>query len=571
MKRRALFAASLSAIVLASCTRPFAAVDPGLLRSRPLERQLGPSISIEVDPRVELLSGVLLNSSWTRGHANRGGPASGYVGELKSLLGPERAGGAIRNVEALGRIGFDYDAPPALVLSTAEGLAMELPEGGYSAYLRKRGLGSANLGNLVSSLRAAAAASSFDGFWASHRPYYDGLLDRASAGLEADRVVEWLLSYYGAKGQYRFHYILAPALFPGGGYGITIDREEGGTRVRHVYQVVRDAEEAAPAGLAALALHEFGHSFVNPAIGDKVPAAARQGLEAIFAPVRRQMREQAYPNVGIFLNELVLRACTIRGQVLLGFLDEAGADAALAGEEANGFYPIRAVYSLLADYEAARAAGPGQGGTADQGGAAGAASGSPAYPDFASFGPVLLQRLSAQARELAAAAPRSPEPVMEFATGFEALAAAPGPAFALECGATNSGKGGLGKVFLDSRSPFEGKACLCLSGNADTTVWRCVKLPLAVKAGKVSISWAVRGKDIRQEGAQFDNAFVGLILTDREGRRRFQVRSYSGSFDWTRDSLDLELDPRSTASAEFCVFLSESGELGLDDLRIGRR
>jgi hypothetical protein len=556
MKKSAFLAAALSAAALASCTRAFPPVGPELLRSQPLARQLGPSTSIEIDPRVELLSGVLLNSSWTRGHAKRSGQASGYVVELKALLGPERAGGAIRNAEALGRLGFDYDAPPALVLSTTEGLAMRAPDGGYSAYLRKRGLGSANLGNLVSSFRTAAAASSFDGFWESHRPYYDALLDRASAGLEADKVVAWLLSYYGAKGRYRFHYVLAPALFPGGGYGITVDRDEDGVKVRHVYQVVRDAENVDSDGLTALALHEFGHGFVNPAVGDHVPPGARRGLEAIFAPVRPQMREQAYPSVEVFLNELVLRACTIRGQVLLGFLDEAGADAALAGEEAYGFYPIRAVYSLLADYEA---------GHANDG--AGAAT----YPDFASFAPVLLEKLSAQAKELVATAPRSPAPVLDFATGFEGLATAPGPAFALESGATNSGKGGLGKVFLDGRSPFEGSACLSLSGNVDTTVWRIVKLPLAVKAGRVSVSWAVRGSDLRQEGAQFDNAFVGLILTDKEGKRRFQVRTYSGSFDWTRDSLVLELDPRSIAAAEFCVFLSESGELSVDDLRIERR
>jgi len=564
MKKKLLLAAALSAAALASCTRSFPPVGPELLRSQPLARQLGPSTSIEIDPRVELLSGVLLNSSWTRGHAKRSGQASGYVVELKALLGPERAGGAIRNAEALGRLGFDYDAPPALVLSTTDGLAMCAPEGGYSAYLRKRGLGSANLGNLVSSLRTAAAASSFDGFWESHRPYYEGLLDRASAGLEADKVVAWLLSYYGAKGRYRFHYVLAPALFPGGGYGITVDRDEDGVKVRHVYQVVRDAESVDSGGLTALALHEFGHGFVNPAIGDQVPSGARRGLEAIFAPVRRQMREQAYPNVEVFLNELVLRACTIRGQVLLGFLDEAGADAALAGEETYGFYPIRAVYSLLADYEAGRTDGTAAGG-------AGPAAGAATYPDFASFAPILLEKLSAQAKELVATAPRSPEPVLDFATGFEGLAAAPGPAFALESGATNSGKGGLGKVFLDGRSPFEGSACLSLSGNVDTTVWRIVKLPLAVKAGRVSVSWAVRASDLRQEGAQFDNAFVGLILTDREGKRRFQVRSYSGSFDWTKDSLVLELDPRTTASAEFCIFLSESGELSVDDLRIERR
>lgn len=535
--------------LLSSCTVPAPPVRGDNLRSEPLVRELGRGISMEIDPRIELLSGVLLNSSWAEGPGAPEGRPSAYTRELKALLGPDSASMAIRNADALGKTGFAWDAPPHLVLATSGGLRLERPKEGYSAYLRERGHGSRNLDNYLSGLRAAASASAFDRFWLEHRDYYGSVLDKASAGLEAGKLADWLLAYYGAEGEYRFHYVLAPAMFPNGGYAATEDRREGGQRVRHVYQVVRMADRVSGKGLNALTLHEFGHAFVNPAIGDSIPPATRAGLETLFAPVASRMKDMAYSSVYIFLNELVLRACVIRGQVILGFATEDGADAALAREELQGFYPIREVYAELADYEAHRAG----------------------YGNFAAFGPVLLERLSARAGDLAAGRKAGPKPVTEFACGFEGLEKFPGPSFSLELGASNNGKGGLGRIFLDARAPYEGAASLGLSGSADTTMWRIVTLPLAIEKGKLSLSWAVRGTDLRREGEQYDNAYVGVIVTDKAGKKSFRVKPYRGSFGWLRDGLEIELDPAAMARADFCIFLSISGELSVDDIRIERK
>lgn len=546
-KRRLAIFCTLFAI-LSSCAVPAPPLRADRLRSEPLVRELGRDISIEIDPRIELLSGILLNSSWANGPGAPEGPPSAYVQELKNLLGPQTANRAIRNTDALEKKGFAWDAPPHLVLATTGGLRMERPKEGHSAYLRERGHGGLNLDAYLASLRAAASASSFDRFWLEHRNYYDAVLDRASAGLKAGKVADWLLAYYGADGEYRFHYILAPAMFPNGGYSATVDRTENGQRVRHVYQVVRKAEGIEGEGLQALALHEFGHAFVNPAIGDRIPPEASRGLETLFDPVKPRMKALAYTNLGTFLNELVLRACVVRGQVLLGFVDEEGADAELAREELQGFYPIREVYAELADYEADRTA----------------------YPDFAAFGPVLLERLSAKAEDLVAGHMAGPKPVMEMACGFEGLEKVPGPAFSLELGASNKGKGGMGRVFLDTRAPYEGAASLGFSGSADTTIWRIVKLPLAIEKGKLSLSWAARGTGLRLEGEQFDNAYVGLIVTDKAGKKNFIVRKYGGTFDWRRDGLEIELDPDAMSRVDFCIFLSISGELSVDDIKIQR-
>lgn len=72
-----------------------------------------------------------------------------------------------------------------------------------------------------------------------------------------------------------------------------------------IYQFIREegasqAEPEFPSGpsLESLALHEWGHSFVNPALA-KHAASVRQ-LEPLFRPVRKVMRQQAYGNVETF-------------------------------------------------------------------------------------------------------------------------------------------------------------------------------------------------------------------------------------------------------------------------------
>lgn len=381
-----------------------------------MARELAPGIVMEIDPRMELLSAVLLNTTGARTGMASNAHLTPYAEELKSLFAEDRENRAIKTCQMLLARGFDYDAPPNLVLATEGELEFTIPRGGFSAYLVKRAWGPRKLEEFTSSLRVAAEEHDFPAFWADHRAYYAQILDKASQGLEAGRLSAWLKDYYGSQEACVFHYVLAPALFPAGGYGSTVERSENGSMIRHVYQVVREADSVAGTELASLALHEFGHSFVNPSIGESIPARARSGLERIFAPVREKMGRMAYGELPIFLNELVLRAAVIRGEVLLGLIDEAGTDAELFMEESLGFYLIREVYTELISYETARET----------------------YQDFAAFGPILLARLAADAPELMASAPTSGKKLENFSSGFEEAIAGPGLGFTLGIGASNS-------------------------------------------------------------------------------------------------------------------------------------
>jgi hypothetical protein len=565
----------LPGLLLLALPLPLAAQAPkatGQEGPAPIVRKLGPGIVMEIDPRIELLSAVLLNCPG--GGRGSGAPAdmTDYARELKTLFPQGKDSRAMAAwKEATGK-GFSYDAPPSLALESEGGLSFARPAGGYPKELAERARGGRNLERLAAGLGDCAKGGGFGAFWESHRNYYESLLDGKSRGLEADRIAAWLGDYYGGPEASVFHYVLAPGLFPGGGYGITVERTEGGKKVRHVYQVIRDPERTEPDSLGSLALHEFGHSFVNPAIGGALsgalPAATRRSLESLYEPVKGDMRDMAYGQLPIFLNELVLRATTIRGERLLGLIDDEGVDSRLEAEAMRGFYPIRAVYSSLAGYEADRSA----------------------YPSFASFGPVLLSRLAKEAPGLLAGRPEAKPRLASFATGFEGLAAyagpanaadphgaagthgmpmVPGPAFAVEVGSENGGRGGVSAIGLDTAAPFEGKASLRLSGGADTTIWRYLAIPVEVRKGRLELGWAARGKDIRVEGEQYDSTYVGLVVHLKSGKSEYRVRSYAGSFDWKRDGIAIDVNPAEVSSLEAAIFLSESGELSVDafDLR----
>lgn len=516
----------------------------------PLVRSLGPGLILEVDPRLEFLAGVQSQTSWSTNPQSAGylGPyPRRYITELRDAFASHRSDPAVVLSESLLRDrGFSYDAPPAFALASANGLGFEVPSAGYGEYLETRAGGSERLVQWGAALRNLAVTMDFPAFFRAHRPYYEGLLDQASQGLDAAPLAQWLKDYYGSQGEFVFHFALAPAMLPGGGYGTTVVRVEDGREVKHVYQVIRNAEKVDGASLVGLTLHEFGHSFVNPAIGDQIPSTSRADLERLWVPVKDQMATMAYNSVEVFLNELVLRATTIRGQLAVGQVSEAGARSLLDEEARRGFYPIHAVAELLRDYEANR----------DR------------WPRFGDFGPELLARLAAQSGELVEQAPGKPRRYDSVKTGFEGPDSAPGRPFALFDGASTTGDGSSSLVVYDSTSPAAGQASLTLEGTANTSEWHFVAVELKPQKGTVVARFQVRAQDLRKEKGQFNNAYAGFIVEDKQGKKRFEVHPYKGSFDWTPDEIRFVVDPAATKSLRFGFFLSVSGKLSIDEVSV---
>jgi Domain of unknown function (DUF4932) len=102
-----------------------------------------------------------------------------------------------------------------------------------------------------------------------------------------------------------------------------------------------------PEKIRELSVHEFGHSFVNPAV-DKVPAELIQSSAYLFESLRKAMAKKAYPNWKICLYEHFVRA----GEILIAreLGDEARAATILNEYSQAGFIYLPVIVDQLAIY-----------------------------------------------------------------------------------------------------------------------------------------------------------------------------------------------------------------------------
>ncbi len=332
-------------------------------------------VFVEIRPEIELLAGVLSQTSWME-RAGPSGSGNRYFRELKAFFTPYKAHEAVVLAEKLMKWGFTYDAPPNFILSLGP-LPDMAPVNGYSRYLQRRAGGRRNLENFRQALVELAMESDFLRFYQAQKSYLEELLISSTAGFDGYKILAWLQDFFGAEGD-EYHLVLAPAFFPAGGYGATIETKDGKVLV---YQVIREfgrSEEVPEFGnvynLESLSLHEWGHSFVNPALGKYNRQV--KALKRLFVPVRKPMEQMAYGDVETFFNEQVLRAA-----VLLGTKDLYGESAYVHGLEEErelGFYLTDFTVEQLEYYRANR----------DK------------YPDFVQFVPYLLDQYKQHQEEL---------------------------------------------------------------------------------------------------------------------------------------------------------------------------
>lgn len=324
-------------------------------------------LSPVIAPELELLSGVLAQTTWIE----RRGPAQGgseYYRALKEFFAPYRGHEAVAIAQELTSLGFTYDAPVGFIAHLGPLPELNLRHE-YSDYIVRRSRDRQRLERFRLALRDLAAESGFMEWFASWTPEFDSWI--AALSMDGEMVVAWLEEFFGRESE-AFHLILAPAMFPGGGYGATVTTHEG---QRISFQVVRERGNSSdrpefPNGkeLEYLSLHEWGHSYVNPALEAHSLEVAR--LKRLYLPVAKTMSNQAYNNVHVFMNEQVLRAVTtIAMEELYGPEDY---DRFLALEEHFGFYLTADVVAILRAYQADRAT----------------------YPTFGDFVPELLRQMS---------------------------------------------------------------------------------------------------------------------------------------------------------------------------------
>lgn len=134
----------------------------------------------------------------------------------------------------------------------------------------------------------------------------------------------------------------------------------------------------------------------------------------------------------------------------------------------------------------------------------------------------------------------------------------------LEIGSTNGAEAPKSVVKL-----IKGPA-LMLRGDASTMAWHTVSQRLPVRpGGSYRLEFESRTRDIKREGRQFDNCYVGFWSVDGRGKPVQQkVDDVAGdNTDWKQHQIDFTV-PQAAASTSVMIFLSKSGILGVKNVTV---
>jgi len=308
-------------------------------------------ITVNVDPRIELLAAVQLISGYGERTRLITRYEFTYRKRMQLQFSPWADHEAARLFDAMSRRGFSFDAPVAVILHCSDPPALEevaeIPE----AIVTRAG-GREHLKRFLAALRAFAKDTDFSAFFENHAAEYEKMIEPVREHL-AGIDIGMLEAYYGTK-QGGYHIILAPLFHPGG-FGPSVRLEED--QPPHTYSVMgpHGTEHDLPTFGSAedfryLVWHEFSHSFVNPIVDAHGEDVDR--CEPLFEPLRDRMSRQAYKHWRTCVYEHVVRAATCRFTAReMG--DEAGAKA-IASESSRAFVYVEELCAKLEEYEADR-------------------------------------------------------------------------------------------------------------------------------------------------------------------------------------------------------------------------
>jgi hypothetical protein len=252
----------------------------------------------------------------------------------------------------------------------------------------------------LAAARDFAQQTSFDEFFAAHKPLYELAEQRLQNVLAKDAHLEWFENFFGARPQARFTVIIG-MLNGGNCYGPRIRLADGQEELYCVlgaWSTDRQGDPQFDKSMLGTVIHEFCHSYVN-AIVDRYAQQLQPAGEKLFAHVETAMRRQAYSNWRTMMYESLVRACTIRyARKHLGAL---AATKQTVSDTSRQFFWIAELANLLGDYEQQR----------DR------------YPDLGAFAPEIVAFFDKYAEQFAQARANTqskrPQVVTKILPGIE--------------------------------------------------------------------------------------------------------------------------------------------------------
>lgn len=317
----------------------------------------GARVRIGVDPRVELMSILFRlagNPEYNQGRVPR------YDAAIDAHFASFRNHPAIQLARTLREThGVSFDAVMSLAIHVEDATTLKervpLDRPGVALDARWRG---AEARKFLEAARRFVAESRFREFVRSQQTLYDLTRERLRALVEREVDFAWFNRFFGAPAGARF--VLIPGLANGGGnYGPKFRARDGSEELYAILGVSAVDAAGLPQfdeNVIPTVVHEFDHSYVNPATPKSAAQLERAGSR-IYAAVADAMRPQAYGNWQTMINESLVRAAVAR--YLLAHRGP-GAAAEEVHRQRTGAYFLWTgeLFDLLGTYERERSRYP---------------------------------------------------------------------------------------------------------------------------------------------------------------------------------------------------------------------
>lgn len=152
----------------------------------------------------------------------------------------------------------------------------------------------------------------FNQFLEKYKPYYHKMISEVSQNIPKQNFITEMEHLYGKEVK---KYNLYPSLTLGFGQACGVG---GDNTIGNIFACFNKPEKiedpndleigfSNETSLRTICIHEFGHSFINPAI-DKVKPEILEEKKALFEPIKNNMSEQGYTEWKICLYEHFVRA-----------------------------------------------------------------------------------------------------------------------------------------------------------------------------------------------------------------------------------------------------------------------
>ena len=270
--------------------------------------KLSDDLYLEILPQMELLSGVLSQTSWYDKYYKPNDCDSNqvYYQNLRQFFSKYKNHEAVQLLEELIKAGFAYNAPPSFItfLSYPD-FDMKYE---YTDVLIERAKGKENLEKFRLSLKKLARESDFASFYNSNMGTYKTLLADFSKDIKAEKIVSWHNKMFGYSGN-EFHVILMPSMFIWS-FGNRITANDN-LIIYAMLAAKGDCKNQPKKDYKFVIVHEFGHSKIDTHVAKLDSFIRKNKIDTLYYPVAEKMKRQGYNTYQPFYCETINNAFTL--------------------------------------------------------------------------------------------------------------------------------------------------------------------------------------------------------------------------------------------------------------------